>query len=94
MLCNDRVFGVACSGGLDRTTLLSILKRLPTGVTEIYLHPAVATASPLSESMSTYRHSDELAALLDPEVLQARTASKALYGGYTDLKVTMATSPW
>lgn len=86
MLCNDRVFGLACSGRLDRPTLLSILGRLPTGVTEIYMHPATATASPITATMATYRHSDELAALTDASVLEARRASLASYGGYADLR--------
>jgi hypothetical protein len=91
VICNDQVFGIACSGRLDRSTMLAILARLPPGVTEIYLHPAVATATPITQSMSAYRHSDELEALLDPAVLQARAASQALYGGFADLKDTRAT---
>jgi chitin disaccharide deacetylase len=86
MLCNDQVFGVACSGRLDRRTLLSILAHLPVGVSEVYLHPATATSRPITQSMSTYRHSEELDALLDPAVLAARTASQAICGGYADLK--------
>jgi hopanoid biosynthesis associated protein HpnK len=86
MVCNDQVFGVACSGNLNRQTLLSILQRLPQGVTEIYLHPAVATERPIVPTMATYRHSEELQALLDPGVLQARRASNAAYGGYADLR--------
>jgi len=86
MICNDRVFGVACSGRLDRPTMLAILAHLPVGVSEIYLHPATATSRPITQSMSTYRHSEELAALLDPTVLAARSASQALCGGYADLK--------
>jgi hopanoid biosynthesis associated protein HpnK len=87
MICNDQVFGLACSGRLDRLTMLAILTRLPPGVTEIYLHPAVATTQPISPSMSSYRHSEELAALLDPVVIDARTASQAICGGYADVKV-------
>jgi hypothetical protein len=86
MICNDQVFGVACSGRLDRATLLAILARLPAGVTEIYLHPAVATSQPIAPSMATYRHADELAALLDPAVLQARDTAEASSGGYADLR--------
>src|SRR5262249_8200048 len=86
MICNDQVFGIACSGRLDRRTMLAILARLPAGVTEIYLHPAVATAQPITPTMSEYRHSEELKALLDPAVLEARAASQAAYGGYVDLR--------
>jgi hopanoid biosynthesis associated protein HpnK len=86
MLCNDQVFGIACSGRLDRNTMLAILAQLPPGITEIYLHPAVATAGPITPTMATYRHSEELQALLDPAVLEARRASQALCGGYSDLR--------
>jgi hopanoid biosynthesis associated protein HpnK len=86
MVCNDRVFGLACSGRLDRRVMQSILARLPAGVTEIYLHPAIDTGNPITPSMASYRHSDELAALLDPAVLEARTASQAACGGYADLR--------
>jgi chitin disaccharide deacetylase len=91
ILYNDQVFGIACTGRLDRSTMLAILERLPPGVTEIYLHPAVATSGPITQSMSSYRHSEELDALLDPAVLQARAASQARYGGYADLKNSRAT---
>jgi chitin disaccharide deacetylase len=83
--CNDRVFGVACSGGLDETTLLTILDQLPEGVTEIYMHPAVRTQQPLTASMSHYRHADELDALLSARVRDAVAATQATRGGYSDL---------
>jgi chitin disaccharide deacetylase len=85
MSFNDQVFGIACSGSLDEQTLLRILGRLPPGVTEIYLHPATPTGQPIAQSMSTYRHSDELAALLSPRVRAAIAASGAVRGGYRDI---------
>ena len=42
---NDRLFGVAASGVMDEAKLLTILERLPPGITEIYLHPAVQSGS-------------------------------------------------
>lgn len=87
LACNDRVFGMACSGDLNEARLLAILGRLPQGVTEIYLHPAIATPGPLTPSMQTYRHADELAALLSPRVRAAVAASNAVCGGYADLTV-------
>jgi hopanoid biosynthesis associated protein HpnK len=85
MACNDQVFGMACSGDLNEARLLAILGRLPQGVTEIYLHPAISTQGPLTPSMQQYRHADELAALLSPRVRAAVAASEAICGGYTDL---------
>ena len=82
---NDRVFGIASTGRLDEMVLLDILARLPTGVTEIYLHPAAHSAAPITPTMSHYRHTDELAALLSGRVAAAVAASGASSGGYRDL---------
>ncbi|MEA3182830.1 MAG: hypothetical protein QOI59_6353 [Gammaproteobacteria bacterium] len=86
MTVNDHVFGVASSGRLDSQKLIDIFGRLPPGVTEIYLHPATRTSGPITESMRTYRHSDELEALLSPVVRAALAASGAVCGGYRDLQ--------
>jgi chitin disaccharide deacetylase len=82
---NDRVFGIAASGSMDEPTLLEVLARLPSGATEIYLHPAVASGEPIAPSMHGYRHAAELAALLSPGVMQALEASRARRGGFRDL---------
>jgi chitin disaccharide deacetylase len=82
---NDRVFGIASTGRLDEAVLLGILARLPAGVTEIYLHPAAHSATPITPTMSHYRHTDELAALLSARVAAAVAASGAICGGYRDL---------
>jgi chitin disaccharide deacetylase len=82
---NDRVFGIASSGRLDEAVLLGILARLPEGVTEIYLHPATHSAAPITPTMSDYRHTDELAALLSERVAAAAAATGAARGGYRDI---------
>ena len=82
---NDQVFGIGGTGRLDEGMLLDILARLPPGVTEIYLHPATASQAPISESMSEYQHSAELAALLSGRVAAAVAATGAARGGYGDL---------
>jgi len=81
--CNDTVFGIAASGAMDEARLLEILARLPAGLTEIYLHPATRTG--LTPGMLTYRHPDELAALLSPKVQAAVRASGARTGGFRAL---------
>ncbi|HME41363.1 MAG TPA: hopanoid biosynthesis-associated protein HpnK [Steroidobacteraceae bacterium] len=81
---NHRIFGVAASGAMDETKLLAILARLPPGVTEIYLHPAVESGSAIAASMSGYRHADELAALLSPRVRAAVAAGGFDLGGFAD----------
>jgi len=85
ILHNDRIFGVAASGSMDENKLLTILARLPPGVTEIYLHPAVKSGPVIAESMTQYRHADELAALKSPRVRAAIAAGDFGRGGYADL---------
>ena len=82
---NDQVFGIASTGQLDEESLLGILAKLPPGVTEIYLHPAVDTQAPIASTMSEYRHSAELAALLSARVAEAVAATGAVRGGYGDV---------
>ena len=81
---NDQMFGIAASGGMDEATLLSVLARLPSGVTEIYLHPAVALPCAIVPSMQAYRHADELAACLSPRVKAAIAAGGMRLGGFEE----------
>jgi len=81
---NDHLFGTAASGAMDEATLLAILARLPSGVTEIYLHPATESGAAIAASMPEYRHADELAALLSPRVREAIVARNLEHGGYAD----------
>jgi len=82
---NDRVFGIADSGRMSEARLLQILARLPSGVSEIYLHPATASGASIATSMDGYRHADELAALLSPRVRAAMTVADMSRGGYGDV---------
>ncbi len=82
MLHNDQIFGVAASGAMNEAELLAALARLPPGITEIYMHPAVVSGSSIAASMSKYRHAEELAALLSPRVRAAVAAAGR--GGYLD----------
>lgn len=79
---NDRVYGIRRSGGMDEAALLDVLQNLPAGLTEIYLHPAVRDH--LVPSMATYRHADELAALLSPRVRAAVAANAVACRGFSD----------
>jgi chitin disaccharide deacetylase len=85
---NDRVYGLAATGCMNEQQLLQILATLPEGITEIYLHPATRSGSEIAASMRGYRHAEELAALISPEVratVAAMTADGLLSGGYRDL---------
>nr|WP_255682395.1 hopanoid biosynthesis-associated protein HpnK [Dyella sp. 2HG41-7] len=79
---NDHVFGLRHSGGMDETVMLDILRELPRGLSEIYLHPA--SHGHLTDSMAEYRHADELAALLSPRVRQTIADRYHLCEGFSD----------
>ena len=65
---NDKMFGLAWSGGMDEDRVLHLLPHLPDGVSEVYFHPAVARTPDLETGMPGYRNTDEFAALVSPAV--------------------------
>lgn len=81
---NDAVFGLSATGGVDEAILLTMLERLPLGVSEVYLHPATKRDHPLTDAMREYRHSDELASLMSPRVRAAMMALNIRTGGFGD----------
>jgi hopanoid biosynthesis associated protein HpnK len=83
---NDQLFGIGRSGAIDETTLMQALRALPAGVTEIYLHPATLSGAAVAASMATYRHADELAALVSPRVRALLQQLATPRGGYGDCK--------
>ena len=66
---NDRVFGLNDTGRLNRDRLGRLLSRLPDGVSEIYCHPATRHWPDMDPLMAHYQVEDELAALVDPEIV-------------------------
>jgi hopanoid biosynthesis associated protein HpnK len=87
LIYNDQIFGIAASGAMDEATLLEILARLPSGATEIYLHPATHSGAAIAPSLDGYRHAAEFAGLLSTRVKAALDAIDARRGGYRDLHV-------
>jgi len=74
---NDHIFGLAWSGGMVEDRILRLIPHLPDGVSEIYFHPAAEYAPSLVATMPSYRHSEELAALLSP-LLRDRIAEAGI----------------
>ena len=68
MVTNDQVFGLAWSGAVTEARVAALIPHLPDGVSEIYFHPATSLTPKLARTMPTYRHADELAALVSPAV--------------------------
>jgi hopanoid biosynthesis associated protein HpnK len=78
----DQVFGLRWSGAMTTARLAGLVGRLPPGVTEIYLHPAAADNYP--GSAPGYRYTEELAALVAPEVAATLERPNIRRGGFLD----------
>jgi len=78
----DAVFGLAWSGAMTAQRLAALLRRLPPGFVEIYLHPAESDA--FAGAAPGYRYVEEFAALCDPECIAAVRRSGYTLGGYSD----------
>ena len=76
----DHVFGLQWSGAMTTDRLRGVMRHLPDGLSEIYLHPAKADAYP--GSAPGYRYVEEFQALVNPEVVAA--AQGVARGGFSD----------
>lgn len=79
----DQVFGLAWSGAVTADRLTALIPLLPTGVTEIYSHPATCDDYP--GHYPGYRYADEFAAMIDPRVIDAAAKSGARRARFADL---------
>jgi hopanoid biosynthesis associated protein HpnK len=82
----DAVFGLAWTGDMTADRLAGLIRALPPGVVEIYLHPA--TADDFAGHAPGYHYRQELDALLAPEVGEAVRLSGREVGGYSDISAT------
>lgn len=90
MATNDQVFGLAWSGAMTEARVTALIPHLPDGVSEIYFHPATSLTPKLAATMPSYRHADELAALLSPEVKRLVQAHDIQTTSFTDLTAAAA----
>jgi hopanoid biosynthesis associated protein HpnK len=81
----DRVLGMHQTGRLSEARLLAMVRGLAPGTTEIYCHPATATAPVLAPYQQGYRGTDEIAALTSATVRAAIEAGGIRLGRYGDL---------
>ena len=77
----DAVFGLRWSGQMTKERLSGLIRHLPDGLNEIYLHPA---AGPFDGAAPGYRYREEFAALLDPQVAAGCRDSSVRLGGFSD----------
>lgn len=59
-----------------------LIPHLPGGLTEIYLHPV--TRGGFKNCARGYRYADDLAALVDPDVIARTRQPDVKLGGYSD----------
>ena len=78
----DQVFGLAWSGAMTADRVAGIIRRLPEGLSELYLHPA--TAGGFDGAAPGYDYAGELAALLAPATRGAISARGATLGAFSD----------
>ena len=82
LLTPDGVLGLAWSGAMTPARVEGLLRHLPDGLTELYLHPATAGGFP--GEAPGYAYAAELAALTAPESRAALAESGAVSGGFSD----------
>ena len=81
LLVPDRVFGLLWSGRMTRNRLAGLIRNLPNGLSEIYLHPATGS---FAGAAPDYHYREELDALMAPEVIAASRDSSLRLGGFGD----------
>jgi hopanoid biosynthesis associated protein HpnK len=79
----DAVLGLRWTGQMTRDRVRAAIAGAPAGFVEIYSHPATADGFP--GHARGYRYREELAALIDPEVIDALKRSRRRTGGYSDV---------
>ena len=84
MVANNHAFGIAWCGHMTADKLLGLVPCLPTGLSEIYFHPAVRRDPVLTRLMPDYEHEAELAALLDSRVRAALVAAGATITNFSE----------
>jgi chitin disaccharide deacetylase len=81
LLAPDRIFGLQWSGRMTRDRLAGLIRNLPNGLSEIYLHPATGF---FAGAVPDYHYREELDALMAPEVVAATRDSALRLGGFGD----------
>ncbi len=76
----DQVFGLAWSGAMTSERVAGLIERLPPGLSELYLHPALDGG--FEGAAPGYGYAAEAAALIDPLVLRA--AARVEVGAFSD----------
>jgi hopanoid biosynthesis associated protein HpnK len=84
LLIPDQVFGLAWSGAMTTPRLRGLMETLPSGLSEIYLHPGLD--GEFEGAAPGYRYVDEFAALVDRSVADATRRTGVVLGGFADFR--------
>jgi len=82
---NHFVFGLNDSGNMTLELVLRFIQYLPSGVTEIYFHPASGHDSEIDRGRKSYRYREEFAALISPTLRKALLDSNIQCITFSDL---------
>jgi hopanoid biosynthesis associated protein HpnK len=77
----DHVFGLAWSGAMTAERIAGVIRHLPDGLSEIYMHPATG---PYAGSAPGYQYEGELAALTDTRLPGLLAEGGIRRGGFYD----------
>jgi hopanoid biosynthesis associated protein HpnK len=91
MLIPDQVFGLAWSGAMTAPRLRGLIEALPSGLSEIYLHPGLDGG--FEGASPGYRYVEEFAALVDRNVADAARRAGVTLGGFADFDSLGAGGP-
>ena len=91
MLIPDQVFGLAWSGAMTAPRLRALIEALPSGLSEIYLHPGLDGG--FEGAAPGYRYVEEFAALVDRRVADAARQAGIVLGGFADFDGAGAEEP-
>jgi len=81
LLVPDRVFGLRWSGRMTRERLSGLIRHLPDGLNEIYVHPATGK---FAGAAAGYHYREEFDALMAPDTVAACRNSSLRLGGFGD----------
>jgi hopanoid biosynthesis associated protein HpnK len=85
LACNDYLFGLRCSGGLDEAALCEALEKLRPGIAEVYLHPATRSGARERAAGVGARATEEFDALMSPRARARLQALRTSVGGFLDI---------
>ncbi len=82
---NEYVFGLSTTGAMDEDTLLRILAALPSGLSEVYLHPGASPPRQPGQPAATQQE-PELHSLTSPRVLAALQAAAIRTVSFSEIR--------